>query len=72
MGKFETFVEVEAFYDMISSNTLTNRGPCGTCTEYAKAKCDTNDYVQTSRTINGRKIHARVHTVALLKKNEHL
>ena len=66
MGKFETMDEVDTFYDKIISNKHTNRGPRGTCVEYGTQS--TNEYIQTSRTINGRKIYDRVHRVALLQK----
>lgn len=68
MGKFETLDEVDIFYDMISANQLTSRGPHGTCIEYTAAAAHQSSYIQTSRTINGKKIHSRIHVVALLKK----
>ena len=62
--------EVYEFYEMIMANKLTNCGPNGTCIEYKTSSSSSGQdrYIQTSRTINGRKIHARVHRVALLKK----
>lgn len=54
------------FYDMLMSEKLTNQGHKGTCVVYQGRAID--QYVQTSRTIDGRKIVARTHKVALLKK----
>ena len=69
MCTFESMSEVNAFYDMIMANKLTSQGPHGTCVEYAAAAAHQNNkYIQTSRTINGRKIYSRTHRVALLKK----
>lgn len=67
MGTFKSLEEVERFYDMIIANKRTNRGPRGTCVEYGDQYGD-QTYIQTSRSINGRKIHCRVHKAALLKK----
>ena len=68
MGTFKSVSEVDAFYNMIMSNVLTGQGPHGTCTEYATANKAHNQYVQTSRRINGSKIICRTHRVALLQK----
>ena len=72
MGRFQSVDEVDMFYNMITANTLTDQGPQGTCVEYQAGSTSTstrtNNYVQTSRKINGRTIHSRIHQVALLKK----
>ena len=57
------------FYDLIMANKLTGQGPKGTSVEYmTSTKLTKSPYDQTSRTINGRKIHIRVHRLAHLKK----
>ena len=69
MGKFESLSEIDVFYDMLMANKLTSQGPHGTCVEYATAHHQyTNKYIQTSRTINSKRINSRTNTVALLKK----
>ena len=68
MAKFKSLAEVDMFYNMLESSTLTNQGRQGTCVEYRPNTNTSNQYVQSSRTINDCKITIRVHRVALLKK----